>query len=265
MCKAMRGLQTLFYTRMIHVTCLAHGIHRLCEFIRQEFPTVNTLISKTKSVFLKAPSRKHLLKTMYPDLPLPPKPVVTRWGTWLEAAFYFADHFEEIKSVVNAISADEAQSVEMAQIEFNRNDIKPKLSVLKSSFSILPGAITKLEETGLSLKDSVSLVQQIVEQIGTIQPRKYHTKLEQVLTKNTGFQTLKTINSILNECTDCLEGEFVSNLTVSELAAYKYAPISSAGVERVFSTYKMVLDDRRRSFHFENLKELLVVHCNQIC
>jgi len=33
-------------------------------------------------------------------MPLPPEPVITRWGTWLNAAMFYADHFETFKNVV---------------------------------------------------------------------------------------------------------------------------------------------------------------------
>jgi hypothetical protein len=50
--KAGEVLQ-IFYQNMIHVTCLAHGLHRICETIREEFPAVNKLISSTKKVEIK--------------------------------------------------------------------------------------------------------------------------------------------------------------------------------------------------------------------
>jgi len=37
MVKAAKSIQA-FYSKMIHVTCLAHGLHRVCEKIRAEFP-----------------------------------------------------------------------------------------------------------------------------------------------------------------------------------------------------------------------------------
>lgn len=52
MIKAMDSLKVLF-PNMLHVTCFAHGLHRLAEFIRDQFPQVNKLISKTKAVFVK--------------------------------------------------------------------------------------------------------------------------------------------------------------------------------------------------------------------
>ena len=41
------------YTKMIHVTCCAHGLHRIAEEIRGQFGTVNELISNMKKIFRK--------------------------------------------------------------------------------------------------------------------------------------------------------------------------------------------------------------------
>jgi len=35
-----------------------------------------------------------------PDVPLPPEPVITRWGTWLNATMFYADNFETFKNVI---------------------------------------------------------------------------------------------------------------------------------------------------------------------
>ena len=68
----------VFYPKVFHVTCLCHGLHRVCELIREKYPTVNELISTCKKVFLKAPSRIQMFKERYPNLALPPQPVLTR-------------------------------------------------------------------------------------------------------------------------------------------------------------------------------------------
>lgn len=49
---AMNSLKVL-YPNMIHLTCLAHGLHRVAEFIREKFDNVNTLISNIKKIFSK--------------------------------------------------------------------------------------------------------------------------------------------------------------------------------------------------------------------
>ena len=49
---AMKALKVL-YPKMVHVTCLAHGIHRVADFIRNQFKDVNDLISNVKRIFRK--------------------------------------------------------------------------------------------------------------------------------------------------------------------------------------------------------------------
>jgi len=41
----------IFYPNLIHVTCFAHAIHRFAEEIRNEFLSVNKLISAMKKVY----------------------------------------------------------------------------------------------------------------------------------------------------------------------------------------------------------------------
>lgn len=74
MVKAADSLTVLF-PNLIHLTCLAHGIHRVCETIRAEYTTVDKMIAHVKKIFLKAPNRTHKLHEMFPNLSLPPKPV----------------------------------------------------------------------------------------------------------------------------------------------------------------------------------------------
>ncbi|KAE9534788.1 hypothetical protein AGLY_008080 [Aphis glycines] len=114
MVKAARSLD-IFYTNMIHLTCLAHGLHRIAEEIRKHFPKVDNLISNGKKIFLKALSRVLFFKTELPDIPLPSQPIITRWGTWLEAAIYYSDHFQDFSRVVNMFDKNEAISIQITQ------------------------------------------------------------------------------------------------------------------------------------------------------
>lgn len=53
MVSAIRSLKILF-PKMLNITCLAHGLHRVADFIRLKFEDVNSLIAHCKAVFLKA-------------------------------------------------------------------------------------------------------------------------------------------------------------------------------------------------------------------
>ena len=57
--KAGAGLKNLF-PKMIHLTCLCHGLNRVAKMVRREFPLVDQLISEVKKFFVKAPQcRQH--------------------------------------------------------------------------------------------------------------------------------------------------------------------------------------------------------------
>jgi hypothetical protein len=47
------------------------------------YPNVDKLAAKKagKKIFVKSPARIELFKNNAPDTPLPPTPVITRWGT----------------------------------------------------------------------------------------------------------------------------------------------------------------------------------------
>ncbi|KAL4148242.1 hypothetical protein QTP88_002523 [Uroleucon formosanum] len=73
MLKAGRAICAL-YSKMVHVTCVAHAIHRVAEEIRSNFQDVNKLISCVKKIFLKSPYRTQMFKTLAPGIPLSPEP-----------------------------------------------------------------------------------------------------------------------------------------------------------------------------------------------
>lgn len=95
---------------------------------------------------------------------------------------------------------------------------------------------------------------------------------EYVATKNSGLSVLREIGNAIHagpaESDDSDDSDvdrdmqFVKSLSPTELAAFKYTPVTSADVERSFSVYKNVLHAKRRKFTFENLKKHVIVHCN---
>lgn len=79
MVKAGKTLK-IFNPKMEHIICVAHALHRVCEEIRLQFPKVDKLISNMKNFFLKAPSRVQIFRSIAPNIPLLPEPVLTRWA-----------------------------------------------------------------------------------------------------------------------------------------------------------------------------------------
>jgi len=92
---------TMLFPNIINVTRLAHGMHRITKCLQNEYSAVDKLIASVKKVFLKGPSRIIKLRELFPDLPLPPQPIIIRWGIWLNAVEYYSDNFDSIKSVIS--------------------------------------------------------------------------------------------------------------------------------------------------------------------
>lgn len=229
----------------------------MAEAIRAQHPDVDKLIACVKQVFVKAPLRRMAFKEAEPNLPLPPEPVLTRWGTWLKAAEYYAQNYERVRAIVHRLNPCDAQCIENAQRAFESPTIVSQLAYIKANFSLIPEAITALESHGLTLEEAIENFNRVATQI-----RSTHLKdkIESVIGANPGYQALSTISQILsgNHCPlpDDLE------LEPHELVAFKFAPVTSCDVERSFSKYKYLLADRRRSFEFENFKMHLVLSCN---
>ena len=91
--------------------------------------------------------------------------------------------------------------------------------------------------------------------------KRVSKKIESVLGIHMGCNILCHISKVLaGESFDifCIEEE----LTAGDLLYFQYAPVVSVDVERSFSRYKNVLSDNRRSLTFDNLRQLVVVYCN---
>jgi len=160
MVKAGTVLQNI-YTKMIHVTCCAHGLRRIAEEIRGQFGTVDELISNMKKIFGKAPYRLQMFKSEAPGIKLPPEPVITRWGSWIEAAIYYCEHFRTIRHVVSCLDENDADSVKKAKPCIIKSGLEADLACIKSNFEVLTKAITKLPTKNLSLSGSLAVVEDV--------------------------------------------------------------------------------------------------------
>lgn len=250
-----------FYPNLTHLTCLVHGLHRVAEEVRKLFPTVNTLISSVKKVFLKAPSRISVFREKLPDTPLPPEPVITRWGTWLKAVKYYAKNFEQMKVIVNEFDEEDSLSIKAAQCVFKEKGIKEDLAYIDAHFTFVVDTIQQLEASSLSLCQSMSLflsAKKRLEEAPGKHASKICEKLKNVLSRNPGYETISSVYNVLSGNGGTVPKEF----NVDMVAQFKYAPVTSVHVERSFSAYKLILSNKRDRSLCVNLEKLLVIYCN---
>ncbi|XP_028967436.1 uncharacterized protein LOC114828252 [Galendromus occidentalis] len=156
--KAGDALKVLF-PKMTHVTCVIHAMHRVCEEIRVLFPAVDNLIANVKKNFLKAPFRVQNFRLLM-NIGLPPQPVLTRWGTWLAAALYYAENFEAVRSVVSMLEGAEAASIRRSQEIMDDSTLSSDLAFIGSNFAQFPNFMTKLECSSLPLSSSLNILEE---------------------------------------------------------------------------------------------------------
>lgn len=241
----------IFYENLIHVTCLAHGLNRAAETIRASFPLVNDLIANVKKIFIKAPLRVQFYKENLPGTPLPPEPVVTRWGTWIRAAVFYAEHFQKLKEIVSQFE-DDSQCIKKCKEIFQNSKVEQQLIYIKCNYSFVAESILKLEKASSSLLESMGIVEKCINNCKQVRGevgKAVMSKLEGIIEKNKGFKCLINVSKVLS-------GENVDNLDfkLSLVPKLKFCPITSVDVERSFSLYKHILSDRRQNFLVKNLE-----------
>ena len=77
------------YLKLFHVTCVAHLLHNCAIKIKSYSEDMDQLIAKIIAVTFKNKTRH----AKFSAIGYPPQPVSTRWGSWLNAALYYAKNF----------------------------------------------------------------------------------------------------------------------------------------------------------------------------
>jgi hypothetical protein len=151
-------------------------LHRISETICALYPNVDKLVANGKKIFVKSPARKELFKNKGPDTPLPPTPVIIRWGTWLDATVYYAENFEIFCSVVNEFDGDDASSITILQDIFqDSNELKvlrTDLAYIRANFSLLSQSITTVEMITNLLSETIKGINDIEDKLKKSTVRK---------------------------------------------------------------------------------------------
>jgi len=259
--KAGNALKILF-PRMLHLTCLVHGLHRVAEEIREQFSDVDLLISSIKKIFLKAPSRIRIFKEIAPELSLPPQPILTRWGTWISAASYYAKNFQKIKEIVEHLDEDSAASIKTVKKLMVKKSLQNDLAFIFSNYSDICSKIEKLESRDLILVESVNIVTTAIKEICSVSSSSkgniIKQKCELVFSTNLDFEVIKKLATVISGSGSAEDLTY----DAMEIACFKYAPVTSVDVERSFSQLKYLLSNRRQSLTIDNLKKYLIISCN---
>ncbi|CAG9773513.1 unnamed protein product [Ceutorhynchus assimilis] len=115
-----------------------------------------------------APLRVQLIEERLPNIPLPPEPVLTRWGTWLDAALYYADHYENFENVIFELPETANKAIKDCQTVLNQNELINNLSYMKANFSFVSTTIKSLEKQGMTLDSSIKMIDDFEKAIDNV-------------------------------------------------------------------------------------------------
>lgn len=148
----------------------------------------------------QSPHRVALFHQLHPELALPPEPVITRWGTWLEAAIYYAQNLQAFSNVVSQFDNNEAASISHVLDVLESPALVPRLRFIATHYSILPTLLAQLETRDIALLTAIQRVNSFKEILSLskgIIGEKVFVKFTSVCTNNTGWAVIEEISRLL--------------------------------------------------------------------
>ena len=141
----------IMYQCLFHVTCTAHLLHNCAEHIRAHFKATDNLISSIKATTIKNKDRRSLF------LSAPPHPILTRWGTWLEASFFYAENFHIVKQIVSSFEAG-GKLVERAKETIADQDVFSELRQIFSNYREIAVVIKEITKSSNTIVAAVEAI-----------------------------------------------------------------------------------------------------------
>lgn len=236
MLKAGRGLKQMFHN-LKHITCLIHGLNRVCEHIKDKFDDVNKLIASMKATLVKSNHRRQTFREIC-NLPLPPDVIEIRWNSWFNAAFYYAQHFPAIKRFTQSLDVKDSKAITNLKKAMEEQNLNTSLYEM-NKYKFLTEAITRLETHGLTVPEQLKILTSVRNNLSGDNLEK----LERVLGKNPDWN-------------------FFEKMPADQKIICDRVPMVSVYVEQSFSIYKYILSDRRQSLTESNVTKLNVIQFN---
>ncbi|KRX71690.1 hypothetical protein T06_6751 [Trichinella sp. T6] len=118
--------------------------------------------------------------------------------------------------------------------------------------------ITYLEKRSETLVDRLQAFDEVIDNIHKIPGivgEDIKSKCDKVISANKDLKEIKSIAEVLKGNSNAQ----VIGMNIESAVCFKYAPVTSAEVERSFLQLKHILSDRRYSLTPDNLKKMLVI------
>jgi hypothetical protein len=90
---------------------------------------------------------------------LPPNPIITRWGSWIEAALYFGKNFDKICNFVDEIKND-SKAIKKAKTLYKNPIVKAQLENIKV-FDFMNENIKIFQTSNLSISEQLNVIENV--------------------------------------------------------------------------------------------------------
>ena len=100
--------------------------------IKSLFQYVDQLIAKIKAVTINNKTRQ----AKFSAIDYPPQLVPTRWGSWLNAALYYAKNLPEVKAIVESFVSS-GILVTQAKVSLQKSGLAGQLLKIKDQYECL--------------------------------------------------------------------------------------------------------------------------------
>ena len=219
----------LLHLQLFHNTCMVHILYNCAEKVRSHFQQVDNLIAKVKMVTMKNKNWQN----EFNEISTPLQPVLTRWGTWLNAAEYYTKNLVKVCEIVNAFEGD---GILVSNVKAAVNDIAKLLAEIHHDYQVLPKIIQKMES-------SKYIIKEVHADISALDLKEDCVSVSMYIKK----RTLKKcgMESVIN-----LKQEDISPALYAEL---QFCQPTTAAVEWLFSMLSKLLC-KERPFSLENVE-----------
>ncbi len=232
---ALKARRTLkgFIPAMKHVTCICHALHDLSETERDNFPNVDKIVVFFKKSLIKNKEKKSLfIKTT--GLILPNFPIITRWGTWLRfVKWTFENYLKFIEKLIEnfpTVTNNEIKNL------FDSKEFEIDIGFIYS-FKFISTSIQKLKGEYLSVEQQMKVLAYFEIQLKD--KEVYFTEFKAILERNPDISFFREFNTLRSQ-------EYEKY--------YSFVPLTTLKIERSFSHYRDVLNEKKTRLTMKNLE-----------
>ena len=124
--------------------------------IKSYFEDVAQLIAKVKAEIIKNKTRQ----AKFSAVCYPPQPFLARWGSWLNAALYYAKNLLEVKTIMESFVRF-GILVTQAKICLQKSGLAGQLLKIKDQYECLSKLKETMESANYTIKEAVRAIREL--------------------------------------------------------------------------------------------------------